>query len=456
MNRVLYAPRNISGQASEYAKAVRPLGFHAEVWSYGEPAFGFGADRVFDPERLLTDPRYRWHVFDTAVRSFDIFHFQYGRSLLNPQDVTVPDLWDLPLLKSLGKRVFMHFRGSDVRLRSVHLAREPHSYFRYADVPCDEEHIRGRISICRRFCDQMFVSTPGLLDYVPDATWIPHVLESARYRRALPPEPPVPVLLHIPSSRATKSSEVVDAVGQRLETEGVVVYRPLQGLDRDQLLAALHGGDLLVDSLTIGDHGLLSVEAMAAGVIAVAHVHDRNRERNPGVPVVEATVDTVGDVLRGLAGDPGRRARLRREGAAWVARRHDPRTIGALLAEAYRTPGARPLLPVPDWPRADSRRHVAQLEAEVERLRVEVDPVVSGFPSLRTSIPTFVTDRLLARIEELEQGLRRLDPDSPLLRGSGRRRIRPPSRALSDVVRDHPALHRAARSALKRVRAVRR
>jgi hypothetical protein len=85
---------------------------------------GFDADRVLEKSRLVGDPQYRWSVLEEAVRRFDTFHFQYSRSLLFPPEAGLPDLWALPLLKSLGKRVFMHFRGSDVRLRSVHLARE--------------------------------------------------------------------------------------------------------------------------------------------------------------------------------------------------------------------------------------------------------------------------------------------------------------------------------------------
>ena len=137
--RVLYAPRNISGQATEYVHAVRPYGFDGEVWSYGETAYDFPADRVVDTERLLTDPRARWDLFDEAVRSFDVFHLIYSRSLLDPLGHVLPELWDVPLLKSLGKRVVMHFRGSDVRRPSVHVEKEPDSYLRGADV--DEERI---------------------------------------------------------------------------------------------------------------------------------------------------------------------------------------------------------------------------------------------------------------------------------------------------------------------------
>lgn len=367
--RVLYAPRNISGQASEYVAGIRAHGWDGEVWSYGPPAFGFHADKVVDKGRWITDAGYRWDIFDDAVRRFDVFHFQYASSLLIPRGQVAPDLWDIVFLKSLGKKVFMHFRGSDVRLRSVHLAREPDSYFRSADLPCDEPRILGKIEICRRFCDDLFVSTPGLLDYVPDATWVPHALDPASWDCRRPPERPVPVVLHIPSRRGTKSSDRVDDVLSRLHGEGVIVYRALHGLTRGELQAAIQDGDIVVDSIGIGDHGLISVEAMAAGAIAVAHVHERARARNPGVPVVEATAATLRAVIARLAADPDERQRLREVGRAWVRARHDRAQIGRMLVDRYERPARDPDLSYPQWPRSETRDRVLELERALERER---------------------------------------------------------------------------------------
>lgn len=453
--RVLYAPRNISGQAGEYAAAVAPLGFRGEVWSFGETAFGFSAGRTIDQERLLTDPGFRWEVLDNAVRNFDIFHFQYGRSLLNPEGVTVPELWDLPLLKSLGKRVFMHFRGSDVRLRSVHVEREPDSYLRDPSVPCDEARITARVSVARRFSDRLLVSTPGLVDYVPDAVWIPHVIDVRAFPRRTGPPSEVPVVVHLPSSRTTKGSDIVDRVLTELDAEGICVYRPLRDLDRAGVFGELARADLLVDSLTIGDHGLVSIEAMAAGVVPLCHIHERNRERNPGVPIPEVTITTLGAVVRDLAADPDRRIRLREECRAWVERHHDRPVVGALLADLYRAPRVTPSLPYPDWPRADSRLHIRRLEDEIERLRQDVDPLLRGVGPLRRSTPSFLISRLLARVELLEEALRQVAPKSPLLQERGRRALGSPPVSARELVRARPRLHRFARSAAKTLKRVR-
>ena len=444
--RVLYAPRNISGQASEYAAAIRGLGHDAEVWSYGPPAFGFHADRVLDKDRLRTDAAHRWDVLDDAIRRFDVFHLQYGRSLLDPLDVRVPDLWDIPLLKSLGKKVFMHWRGSDVRLPSVHRQREQHSYFLSSQVPSDEDRILGKVAICRRFCDGMFVSTPGLLDYVPDATWIPHVIDVAAWGAPERTEPDVPLVVHIPSNRGIKGSDHVGRAGVRLMEQGAIRYRELQGLDREQVRTALQDADVVVDSLTIGDHGLISVEGMAASTVAVAHVHETNRERNPGVPVVEATPDTVEQVLGELAADPGLRRDLKERSLDWVRRRHDRNVVGPLLTQAYRAPARTPISAYPDWPRSDGQERVRQLEHEIDKLRAGGDPLLGMVSVFETDASKFAVGRLVARISELEAALAAADSGSDLL-------SRPALPGLAirakEIIRANPTAHRAARRAAR-------
>jgi hypothetical protein len=446
MQRVLFAPRNISGQASEYVAAIRPFGFDGEVWSYGATAFDFGADRILDTERLLTDPSHRWDVFDAAVRRFDIFHFQYSRSLLTPQSYVLPQLWDLPLLKSLGKRVIMHFRGTDVRRRSDHLRREQDSYLATPGVvSTDEDEIEVRLAVCRRFCDALLVSTPGLLDDVPDATWLPHVVDAQAWTRAPRAERPVPVVLHVPSSRAAKGSAQIDAALEPLHTAGIIEYRTLTGLARGALREALRDADLVVDSLGIGDNGLISVEAMAAGAIAVAHISEENRARNAGTPVVEARFDTLAAVVAGLARDPERRRELREVAGSFVRERHDRPVVGAQLADLYRVPVRVVERSYPDWPRSETRARIEQLEAAVDLLEQDVDPMLQGVGSLTRSLPQQIVTRLVGRIELLERALEEQAPADPALARRGRRRLARQRRSPRDVVKSYPRLHRLAR-----------
>jgi hypothetical protein len=439
--RVLFAPRNISGQATEMAEAVRRQGHDAEVWSFGPPAFGFEADRVFDRDRLLTHPEYRWSMFDEAVKSFDVFHFMYGRSLLDPVDPVLPTMWDIPLLKFLGKRVVMHYRGSDVRLPSIHKQREPDSYFNDVAAIVDEDAMRQRVSIARRHCDALLVSTPGLIDYVPDALLVPHTIDVEAWSHDRSVEPEVLEVVHVPSNALIKGTAGVDAALEPLDRAGVIRYRRLEGLDRGEVRQALQSADMVVDSLSIGDHGLISTEAMASECIAIAHIHPTNRDRNPGVPVAEATAETLAETVVVLAASPDRRKALRQAGIKWVNTHNNYDAIGTLLDSLYRRPPAEPGLHRSDWPIEAGPRRIAQLEQELERLQIGGHELFAGWVPPANRTPRSLTDRLTAHIRLLEQQVADLggdvtDPigDRPLGR-PGR------SRTIRRIVTTQPTIH---------------
>ncbi len=439
--RVLFAPRNISGQATEMAEAVRRLGHHAEVWSFGPPSFGFEADRVFDRDRLLTHPEYRWAMFDEAVKSFDVFHFMYGRSLLDPVDPVLPALWDIPLLKFMGKRVLMHYRGSDVRLPSIHKQREPDSYFNDSPLNVDEDALVQRVSIARRHCDALLVSTPGLLDYVPDGLLLPHTLDPHVWSHRRSSEPEVPEVVHVPSNAQIKGTAAIDGALIPLDQSGVIRYRKLGGLDRTQLRRAMANADIVVDSLRIGDHGLISTEAMASGCIAIAHIHPTNRDRNPGVPVVEATTETLAGVVSDLASDQDRRIGLRQAGTAWVESHNSYEAIGPLLDSLYRRPPAEPQLHRPDWPIEASQRRSAELEQELERLMTDGHELFAGWVPPARLPSRSLTDRLTARIRRLERQVTDLGGD--VNDAIGDRPLRRPSRSrtIRGTIRSQPTIH---------------
>src|SRR5690606_19333860 len=98
--------------------------------------------------------------------------FHFARSLV-PASGALPMLWDLPVWRSLGARVVFTFHGSDVRLRSHHISNDEWSFYRFGDIPCDEELIAARLTVIRRYAQQMTVGSVLDLPYVPDATYLP-------------------------------------------------------------------------------------------------------------------------------------------------------------------------------------------------------------------------------------------------------------------------------------------
>jgi glycosyltransferase involved in cell wall biosynthesis len=368
--RILHAPRNTASQAADTVEALRRLGHHVELWEAEPNPFGR------DPDRLLgygdRDIRRVWGAVADAVAGFDVVHFHSGQTLV-PGWSGLPVFWDLPIYRALGLRVYFTFHGSDVRLGRIHDAANPWSRY-FTAHPLEDDRTEKWVQVMRTYADRMFIVSVNYRDYVPDAEYLPRVLDLAAWP-ALPVEQRArPVILHAPTHRSTKGTELLLAALDELAAEGVdFELRLLERVSHDEVRAAIRDADILFDNVIAGSYGVVSLEAMASGRVAVANMSEALRLEHPDAPVVHVDPDTVRDRLRSLVGDVDERRRLAALGRPFVARVHDADRIAARLDEAYTAP--RPDVRVrtmPDWAAAGGLRRLEQAETRVARLETEL------------------------------------------------------------------------------------
>jgi hypothetical protein len=346
--RILYAPRNISGQFSEYQNGFKKRGIYSEIWSYDEPKFGFSVDRVINGVAAKSDSAVSFKLFAEAVETFDVFHFTFGRSLLFPGDREL-ELIDLPLLQKLNKKVIMHFRGSDVRLKSLHTAEFPSSYMRNVVGSFSDEALATRVNFCREYSSCMLVSTPGLLSFVPDAVLLRHVVDVG-FWSFHPSSNRKLRVLHVPSARITKSSDEIVRVCESLADSQQIDFRLVENVQRSDMPALLQSSDVIIDSMGIGDHGLVSVEAMACGVVPIANLSNIARRHALGSSIQHASLDMLPDTLMALAGSRENLDELKMRGRDWVERNHTFDANVATLLEAYTKQSSNPASPLVEPP----------------------------------------------------------------------------------------------------------
>lgn len=376
--RVLHAPSNIANQPWTMAQGLRAHGHEVQVWQYGLSPYGFSADRVF--EHGEGPDSYLRALDDGLAFDPDVVHFHFARSLI-PVSSKLPWFWDLPVWRARGTRIVFTFHGSDVRLKSQHLAEDRWSYYRYADVPCDEERIAAQLAVIRAYADRLTVGSVLDLAYVPDAHYLPKPIETDRFPMVGPVRRRRPVVLHAPSLRSTKGTEFVLAGLERLRDEGAGFDVDLvEGVSHDELIGRVSDADIVVDQVLVGEMGVSSLEAMALGKVAVARIRSEVRDRHPGLPVVGADPDTFVDVMRELISSPSLRADLGERGRAYVVEHHDATVIGKQLAELYASisPLGVPHI-MPGWtaPRVHGRLEKAQevigvLKARNQQLRTKM------------------------------------------------------------------------------------
>ena len=246
---------------------------------------------------------------------------------------------ELAWLRDAGVATAMIFHGSDIRDPDAHIRREQWSPFLDKRVP--RRLLRRRAAVTRRRAIgsgmPLFVTTPDLREDLPSARWCPVVIDPERWHRSPDTSGP-PLVVHAPSSGPMKGTAHVTDRMRALEQAGAIRYREVSGVSPDQMRSVFADADIVLDQFLIGSYGVAACEAMAAGAVVVAHVSEAVRREvaeasGHDLPVVEATPETLTEVVRVLASSPTERAARGVEGQAFVRAVHDGRFSSAVLGD---------------------------------------------------------------------------------------------------------------------------
>lgn len=293
--------------------------------------------------RLLKDPLGAFLEMPAELQQmrrllldYDVYVFVFGHSLL-------PGNQDFPLLKKLSKKIISIFEGSDVRHWS---GAEPvgaaYGYklpAMYREAPYDMLHARMQnMRMAERYSDAIFSlpfqSELAIRPY--SHFFLPVNLDL--YTHFIP-ERDVPVLVHAPSRRGFKGTDVFLATLDRLREEGVAFeLRLLEKVSNREVLDALVDADIVLDELNAPHYGMLALEGMASGCAVVA---GRNLDYVPmqgESPVCQARIDNLYEPLKRLLTDKAYRVSLAKQGRAFVQRQHSHTEVAAqMLADIGET-----------------------------------------------------------------------------------------------------------------------
>lgn len=348
--RVLIAPVNYSGQGREWARALEKSDsqISARNMAIDVPGgFSFDADVVVPVATYHNDRDWQSRQFDAALAATHVlieaeeppFGRMLGRSVRSQAEV----------LMQRGVNVAFLGHGTDVRLPSRHMRVNPLSYFADPGIytPRLETVAQRNIDFVMSSGRPLFVSTPDLLDDLPTALWCPVVVDPARWRADRPRARSGPLrVAHAPSVAVVKGTPLIMPVLDRLAAEGLITVEIVSGVPTEMMPEVFARADVVIDQLRAGSYGVAACEAMAAGCVVVGQVSTPTRDRveeltGLSLPVLDATPDTLEDVLRDLA----RRddlSELRSHSTAFVQHVHDGRKSAAVLRESWILPGDSP------------------------------------------------------------------------------------------------------------------
>lgn len=334
-------PRNGNGQAWAWAEAIRSArpDVEAEVFAAEFPSGEF--DMAFPCN--ISIGLHEWFSLDWQLDWARHALTTHTHVLLEQGLTALGRLTgryfttDLPLLRKHNIEVALVFRGSELRNPAAHAAREPLSPFSNPTHPLTQqlqEQVDALHKKIAEFDGPMFVTTLDLLDDLPQAEWLPQVLDLQQWQ---PGEPTLqrrtPIVLHAPSKERLKGSADIDAVCLPLHEAGLIQYRRVRGVPYREMPRLIGDADVLIDQFPLGGYGVIALQAMASTRLVIGHVRDSVRDRVQGtLPILEADPQSLRDVLMAALANRSAMRELADGGRDYVKRYHDGQYSGAVLS----------------------------------------------------------------------------------------------------------------------------
>ena len=341
----LIGPTNSANQGSLWSQKLTSLGLQSESLRIS----GEAANEWFSTNIALT--RNDWISFekrqelaDVVAKSKDVVLFESLRPifrLLNARDGREQILEDFELMDRIGKKYGVIFHGSDIRDTAAHAAR--HTFSPFHKESEELTRLRERtaanqalLPILRQKKIPIFVTTQDLLIEVPDAHWLPVMIDFDRFHQVALNSPIFPDpneklrVLFLPSRSWLKSADLIEPVLQKLKDEGVISYHSYvasgESLQHSQVSDAMANADLVIDQF-LGVIGVMPIEALAAGRLVMSFLPAEAGE----VPIINITPETLEAEIRRVAESrPHPQA-----GIDYARQWHDGRESALALAEVF-------------------------------------------------------------------------------------------------------------------------
>ncbi len=345
--RIGVGPANSAGQGWAWADAAARLipDVTHEVIAIDSGRFAYPCDVSVSARRYARDATWADRVTERALAQWTHAIFEAGRPILGTRHGR-DFRGDEGVLRAAGIRTALAFHGSEIRDPRRHVLTHQYSPFQDVGDPMTrtlQAKVDALLPLIAAFGGPIFVSTPDLLDYLPNAAWLPVVVDARGWPSPRPLwSRPIPLVVHAPSNAALKGTRDVEQVLTPLANRGLIEYRRIEGVAQSEVARVVADADVVVDQLLLGLYGVLACEGMALGRVVVGNVGDTLRSRVPTeVPVIEADPSTLAAVIAEILDSRSDAASHAADGPAFVTEWHDGRrsaqALEAFLSEPGRT-----------------------------------------------------------------------------------------------------------------------
>lgn len=330
--KILHAPLNIAGQASEISNGLNKIGVQSDVMVFGNGPFNYPADinlRLKEKNILHKIYSVVNNVF-YCLQNYDLIHFHFGLTL-------VPFSLDLPLYRLLKKPFVMHYHGSDIIQTDLAMHQSLLDKKALIEIfgNINNNNRRKKIQRIEKLAKKTFVVDYPLLTYSPQSIVIRQAinLDAIKYIGCNKLKKNI-TIIHAPTQRDIKGTSYILKTLHNLKKQYPVNISLIENLSNQEALEKYKDADIVIDDILQGPYGMFAMECMAMGKPVLAYVHDKSPYKN--LPIVNVNPKTLEIELIKLINNADLRDELGKLGRDFVRQTHDNTIIASQLYKIYK------------------------------------------------------------------------------------------------------------------------
>jgi hypothetical protein len=323
------------------SRVLRELGLRSDYFALNvdltEGILNVGWDyamraRVSPMRRRVLECFYLW----TVLARYDVIHSHFKTMLSHTG-------WEFEYLRRLGKVVVFHFRGCDVRHRSLNMRLQPElnccQECEYPVGSCDTDYQHSQLALTRKYGDTFFVTTPDLVEFAAGSEHIPFIHPTGIDFDAIVAVKRDPALFRIVTSsnhHGIDGTRFIRAAVERLRSEGrAVELIEVSNTKYRDALATYKSADVFVGKLRMGYYNNGNIETMMLGVPNMSYIREEFRALAPDCPIIVTTPDTVYERLQYYIDHRDELRAIGARGPEFVKAQHDPAKLVRRMIDRY-------------------------------------------------------------------------------------------------------------------------
>lgn len=354
--KILHLPTDVGGNAWGLSRGERLLGLQSDVLTRERSSIAYpAADIELGLEDVQSRSRRLVKLLSTFFRirgNYDVFHFNYGSSLIHFAKYPFLHLADLPFYPKKAK-LFATYNGCDARQKFPTMQRTPIAACHQAECysgMCNSGHKDKErekcISKMAHYVDHMWALNPDLLHFLPPekASFLPYTVCNYHVEKHVPVLGKKLKIMHAPTNQAAKGSRFILKALNELQAkypEQLEVCL-IQGIPYQQALEMYKQADLIIDQILIGWYGAFAVETMLMGKPVIARIAIEDLKYLPPAmanellqTIIQADPTNIYEVIESCLHD--RQFLMQRSEAsiAYTSRWHHPTYVAGLTKQRY-------------------------------------------------------------------------------------------------------------------------